>query len=446
MAMPKILKWTLRGLGFVLLALVLFVLAWVAFNNPLADSKPQPRPAQLLEKYRDLPAASNGFFTQIGLLSSAGEDPAVAGRGFWAKHQYAATQGALPLPRDTVWACDRLTPDCTSQWLQQGDTLARELQSSAEFFRRCTALADSADYEELTLPMTGAAMPELPRLAPVNLCNKMLRATAVLAAEKGDRVDVVQALTRADHLARLQLAGSHTLIGHAVAWSVARNTWRSAASLAQRHPELAPALVRIAQPLTPAARTAQRWMAYESTFNQSTVHWMASACELPVKEPRGLGDKLWCNFKIGMLPNATAQAFDQRWSEILAAGELGMPALLNAPVFTQAKAASIWSYVHWRNTMGGVLFAVGRAQYLDYLARQADVEMQRQATELALRMAAEHVAAGQREDWLKAQPLPDFVRARLSFDGNVLVAKPWMADVQTGELDARYQIRVPLAS
>ena len=123
--MPKILKWLLRGFGLMALALVLLVLAWVAFNNPLADSEPQPRPAQLLEKTRDVPAASNGFFTQIGLLAPAGEDPAIAGRALWASRHYLPADGALPKPDGASWACDRqAAPDCSDQWLKAGDELA----------------------------------------------------------------------------------------------------------------------------------------------------------------------------------------------------------------------------------------------------------------------------------------------------------------------------------
>ena len=61
-------------------------------------------------------------------------------------------------------------------------------------------------------------------------------------------------------------------------------------------------------------------------------------------------------------------------------------------------------------------------------------------------MTAEDVVAAKRQAWLDAQPLPNAIRSRLSLQGDMLVAKPWLADLAGSVVDPALAIRLPLSS
>jgi len=445
--MPKPLKWVLRGFGGLLLGLVLLVLAWGLSNSPLADSAPRPRPAELEVHVRDIPAERNGFFIQIGLLAPSGEDPAVAGQRLWIAQHYAPGSGGLALPAGDLWDCDKGNEECTGLWFRRSSDMAHELAVHAEFVRRCVMLADAPDYEERLIPWGDGTHLELPQYKTVMACNRVLRASLVLAAGRGQSAAALQAFDRADRLARLQLTGCHSLIGQAIAWAAARRNAQTAAALAAQHPELASALLARLPPLPPEVLSAAPWIAFESGFGQATIDGMEAGCRRAIarKQFDAAADRLWCEYRIGLLPNATKQALDQQWLAIRAVADRGMPAALQADA-SLPDLVPPWAYLHWRNSIGGVLVDVARPQYAQYLAKQADVELLRTAAALALRMSVEHVDAARRQTWLDAQSLPAPLRARLSLDAGALSVKPWLADVPGAAAGPSPQIRLPLAS
>ena len=76
----------------------------------------------------------------------------------------------------------------------------------------------------------------------------------------------------------------------------------------------------------------------------------------------------------------------------------------------------------WRNTFSRQAFEQGRTGYAGYLARQADVDLHRQAVALALNVAG--LPASQREAAAQAQALSPELRSRLRWadGGRTLLA------------------------
>ena len=203
------LKWILACLGLLLAALLLLLLSWVAFNNPLADSRPQPRPAALQVKVHDLAGQANGFFVLLGLGAPAGQDPARYGKSLWAAGPLSKSEHNLALPQGPLWACDGKEPACTGLWLAQPKALAHDLAANAEFVQRCLRLADMPGFEEPLRPMfSHGQATKLPDMALDVACNKVLRARAVVFALSSDAPGAVAELARADRMGRVQLAGS----------------------------------------------------------------------------------------------------------------------------------------------------------------------------------------------------------------------------------------------
>jgi hypothetical protein len=173
---------------------------------------------------------------------------------------------------------------------------------------------------------------------------------------------------------------------------------------------------------------AQRWIRTERAFAMGTLEHAFKNCG----ELDGLvGDRLFwlaCRSGLGLLPNATRRALDGFWlQEVQRAGQ-GLDVALDhamAPVLEPEPTLA------WRNTLGQWLVAVAKPSWASYYARQADMELQRQAVSLALAALAQRVPAAERKTWLDRQGLPTRVRARLSWEegGAVLQVRPWQAEL-----------------
>lgn len=421
-AVWKVLKW-------LLLALLAVVLAWLAFNNPLADSADRPRPAALIEQADSLAKEANAFY---------------------ALQAMAGAQEVKP-PSGEPWHCGSQPADCVGAWLERAPALREQMAKHAEFGRRCEAMAAAAQaYEEPTLQLQAAnpAATPLPQFKPAGDCNRWLRAKASLAVLDHQPARAVALLAQADQMTRAMLSGSKTLISHAVAWSFAKRTWQTAAVLAQRDPALAVTLQPLLRSLEPEALSAQRWMAAESRFSEAITRSLKSSCgkqeESREELPRqGLSERAFCVLGLGLLPNKTVQDIDHYWLRALEATQsagLG-GSLSQAPLKPGTDLAPTFA---WRNTVGQVLINVAQPQYAVYVAKQADVELVRQTVLLALRMSAEQVGAQRRFDWLQEQKASFSMLNRLRLDGDQLHADSWLSELgrqpEPGDL-----ILVPLA-
>lgn len=416
----KVLKWTL-------LACLLVVLAWVAFNNPLADTAPRARPVELAQAPpTDLPPERNAFLTIQKIADS-------------------------PLPKEPPWQCGPGQAGCDeAAWLEQAPLLRQHLREREAPVVQCESLVGDASFafEEPALqflPGNAAATP-MPQLSPFNRCLQWFRARASVALADGDIAAMHRALALADKLSRTMLEHSRSLLAHAIGWAGARRNWQFAAAMAAKRPDLVPQLQQtVLRPLSAAALSPQRWIASESAFNAAVTAETVQGCgssDAFAAAARGFGDLLWCATGLGLLPNRTQQLFDQRWLEVLTAGRQGPAGLQNS--FLRAAEDPGWTLLAWRNTIGQLLFDVAWPGYRSYLARQFDVELSRQVTVLALQMDAAHVPAPQRAAWLQSQTIDPLLRDRLSFEGDTLVARPWRAESEE-TLAPRDQIRVPLA-
>ena len=86
-----------------------------------------------------------------------------------------------------------------------------------------------------------------------------------------------------------------------------------------------------------------------------------------------------------------------------------------------------WRGLQWRNTVGALLVDIAAPTYTGYLARHADIELQREALAWVVALQAQRVPAAERAAWLQRQALSDTLRQRLRWanDGRSLDIKPW---------------------
>jgi hypothetical protein len=256
---------------------------------------------------------------------------------------------------------------------------------------------------------------------------------------------VADALDHASRLGNALLAGSRSLLGHAVAWAVARRNWRVAAAIVAAYPSLLEPASRATSTLSDAAMDATRWMAYEASFARASIDEVrGAACGTPIETVSADGgweDRLVCSTGIGLLPNLTKTRSDAVWLQALAAARQGLPQALSRPPFIEPQ--SDWPRLAWRNTLGGVLLDIGTPRYAPYVARQADVALHHAALQLAFALTREHVPVARRPAWLDTQVLAPQLRGRTRLEGDVLVVDHLGAT--RGMNRPQDRIRIPLA-
>lgn len=406
------LVWRGAMAGLALLLLVL--LAWVACN--LFDKPPQPTPPQLA--LPAVPADTPLHRALLTLLLPPG-GPALA-----------TMQGEL-------LACAP-TADCTQRWLAGAAQLATALAPHALLGERCVAaLADARFAEPLPLVMT----PNAP-LAPHNLaasqCGQWLTLDAVAAAHAGLHEQALERLGQGSRLVQALLSGSHSLISHAVAWTVARRHYQGLAAVLALQPGWAAELQPLAAALPAQALSPQRWVAAEAAWQRGVIADLRGHCDQAGPELGGGLQWMVCRLGLGLLPEATRQEIDARWLARLAGAEAGVLAV------ESAGPAPFWQVFRFHNTLGRLLLGLSDANYAGYFARQADVELQRQTVALALALVAQQVPVAGRADWLHQQSLSARLQPRITLDqaGHSIVARPWASDAEP-QAPAR-PIRVPL--
>ena len=387
------------------LSLLLLIGSWVAFNGPWADAPARPRPAAL---------------TPVPL--QVGEPSAYA--------LLLSDKVHVDLPQAAPWQCGAQGGNCAQAWLEQSDKLREQLKSAGDFARVCEAAsAEGVSWVEpaLKLPETNPAAAPIPQFKNITACHRWLRAQALLAVLDGDDTKALQYLKRADRAMRGALVGAQSLIGHAIAWSLARQQWQMLVALAGKRPQLAGPMQEFVRPLDPAALRTERWIATESAFPQAVMRDLPRSCQAmndAPEEVHGWLDRFWCRSKLGLLPELSAQGMDAIFLQMIERTHDGaVQAAAHRPA---AEAApSPWA---WRNSVGHILVSVAQPNWFPYINKQAEVELGRQAAELALRMTAEKVPPAQRQAWLKSQALPPETKDRFSLTAEQLRVQPWRDD------------------
>lgn len=433
----------LRGLAVLFAVLLLVAVAWLASN--LIDSPPTPRPQALVLPPVTLAPEQNLFFALLGITAPVGEQPPEAGRAEWQAQlqRYAAVlverragrsgftslpapavPPSLPRPSGLPWVCPA-EADCPAYWLAHPTELAAQLARSEPIGQRCLqAAVDTPRFDEVLASMSPSA-PLALHAANGNLCSSWFNANAVLAAARDDRAAALQWLTRSQSLSTALLEGSRTLISQMVAASGARRTWQTMATLGVRDPGLARDVMPLLQAMPAQAADSRRWMAHEAAFQHALVDDFRTDCRTEPDPDHawaapGWLDRVVCGSGLGWLPNLSHTDVDKLWLDALASVDAGPVAALKA---AHAREPSPWwRRVAWRNTFSRQAFEPGRTAYAGYLARQADVDLHRQAVALALNVAG--LPASQREAAAQAQSLSPELRSRVRWadGGHTLLA------------------------
>jgi hypothetical protein len=457
------LKRWLRGLkwfvSLLALALLLLIAAWVASN--WNDAPPQPRPAALQLPTPSLPDDRNAYFALAGLRAAPDREPSIAGQVLWkeqlaratttrpspftpatdrsASEVDAALGKALPPLAGLPLVCDTPMDTCVAQWIDNADALHQQHKEHALLGQRCERLLDSNfQFDEALAPMRSVAEPMAQHGVGASNCSRWFLSGAVLAWAQQDRARIVALLTQADRMNRTLLNGSHSLIGQMIAVRVTRNTLSTVAALAVRDPSLSAALMPLLAPLPDQAQSVKRWMVVEAAFQRGANAEISQSC---LTEPTGItsgyepttDDNLvgaWlCRHRIGWHPERNAQAIDAHWLRSMRQLDNGLIASIRAltPEGANATDASVFELLTWRNTLGTAVSAIGYSMYGSYLARQADLELQHEATALALKAIVAGTPPAQRQVWLREQTVSPLADQRIAWsdDGLVLSARTW---------------------
>lgn len=438
------------GVGGLCLGLILLVLAWLASNNRWVDAEPQPRPAALQPPPVALAAEANGFFDLTGLFAGPQAQPSRVGQALWAtptlEQATVADAHLLPQPRDAAWSCSWDLNDCLALWLQDQEGLRLRLAEQALLLERCAALADGLAAGRLGLmellqqrreavQRTSdqyLSLPVAPHMQGARVCARGFQLQAAWAQSQGQADAVLQALGRAQALSHALLQGSQSLIANTLAWNQERQRLRLLAGLSALEPALASRLQAQLGPLPERARDAGVWMAAESFFGAQVTQEMAQLCGRNeggrLLEQAGLIDRWLCNF--GFMPQRTQQANDTWWLQQLQAAAAGPEALLAHMQAQQDPDFSMWS-LPWRNTIGAMLLGVAHPAFVEYPAKQADLQLDHRVAQLALGLATQKLPPPERAAWLARQDLTPSQRERitLSEDGLSLRVLPWAKPV-----------------
>jgi hypothetical protein len=345
--------------------------------------------------------------------------------------------------------------DCATQWLAEPAALARELQSHTLLASRCEAVLAAGRYTE---PLPARLTPDtpLPDFSGMAACATLFAGQALVAAERDERAAALAALRKSRAWAEGQLQGARTLIGTMIAFVAADRHQRAVQAVALRRPGWAGSLLPLLAPWPAGALDPARWMPAEAAFSRGAVDAFDDQChperapgaatEAPpvLAEPdtttwtERLGKPVLmrlCRWNIGWLPEATRQRFDDLWVARVARAQAGVEAWIDEAALAPRGGSELgWSTLRWRNTLGEAVFTaangLGDGAFDAYVARAADIELQRRAVAVLLAVAVDAVPSAQRAGWWVGQARADtrsFGRLRLAADGRSFEVEPWMA-------------------
>ncbi len=155
-------------------------------------------------------------------------------------------------------------------------------------------------------------------------------------------------------------------------------------------------------------------MVHEAAFQHAAIDDFSTDCRIEPDPDQawaapGWLDRVVCRTGLGWLPNLSHTDVDKLWLDALASVDAGPVAALSAAQVPEP--SPWWRSVAWRNTFSRLAFEQGLTAYAGYRARQADVDLHRQAVALALNVSG--LPASQREAAAQALALSPELRSRL---------------------------------
>ncbi|RTL41950.1 MAG: hypothetical protein EKK53_12905 [Burkholderiales bacterium] len=428
------LRRTLKALGWLTLALLLVVAAWVASNGPWADDAGAPLPPQLAVTSPAIAPQHNAFFDQLGLRAPAGESPNVYGQRVMRGEPEAPAQALLALPTSAVWHCQPKTQDCIRLWRAAALPLHEEMARVREFGQRCLALSSRPGYDEqLMSRQTSGPLADkpfasypLPIFAGLSSCLRWFQVTAALAADLRESQD---AWGRADSLRRRVAGGSKSLISQAMAWSWAASQTQLLAQWLAQTPgaTLDDAWLR---PLPATVLEPSTWIKAEAHFQRQIAGDVGMPAQWIFDDEPNLLQRSMNRINLGYLPHATQRLQDALWlSRLQQLGSLQGAALAQqAPVRQAEEEPSLWTLLYWRNTLGHIVVKIGAPEFLRYFMSQADASAHPQLLQAVVALNAR--PPSDRPMALAALPLSAELREQLRLDGDTLVWRGWQHAVE----------------
>lgn len=432
-------------LGLIILPLLplLAALAWLASN--VVDNADKPLPHALA--LGPSGAGSPLFYSIQGLMAAPGANPQEVGRREWQRVNSDSRAIRDTMERKKPFQAPPLDcrppQDCVQLLVSSLPQLAAQLAPAAWLGERCVAaLAGDMRFEE-QLPARMNAASALPNYMPALQCALWFSGQAVLAASRSDRGTSLQRLGQARQLADAMLTGCRMLICKMVAVRMMETQLDGISAVSMLRPAWVAELGALLLPLPPQALSASEWLKVEHAQMRGGLDGIMGECgpgmaALLFDSASRMLDKALdfaCRRHIGLLPNATRQAMEQRWLGMASAAGQGIDAALDWTIDQRRTGqAAAAEGLAWRNTVGRKLAAtLNGAMYDEYFARQADLELRRMAVQTALAAQAQRVVLAERAAWLSRQAMAERQRSRMAWvdGGTSLQVQPWLAELNT---------------
>lgn len=426
----RVLRRSLKALGWLALALLVVVLAWVASNGPWADATPRPTDPRLQVPPAQVAARDNGFVLLQALDAPMGADLVAAGQAALDGRTPEAA-GRLRWPAAALWECQPRREDCAARWLAQPAEVSAYLAATVEQGARCRQAGEALAFEEVPverhaegpLADVGFAALPWPRFAELTNCTRRFGLQALAAR---DPREAAAAMAEADRFARRALAGARSTIGVMIGLATVQRNWLLAADLVSHQRLEATALGALLAPLPAEVLSPRRWIPSEARFGREVMRDLVDDrhnCRSNESEaaavPRGWTDRLVCHVGLGFLLEQTVQDSDQRWLarlETLPATGAAVCDTLDTPAWRTPAEASL----SWRNTVARWVLDVPGVDWSPYAARQLDLELLRQTLQARLQgqsppagVSLTREATGQRFSACRARLAPDDAEATL---------------------------------
>jgi hypothetical protein len=405
---------TLLYLFYLLIILGLFIAGLYLWP----DERLQPEVEDWLQVEKSsLPSEQNGFFTLVGLLAAADQDPysvGVEGVTMAKKTllQHQETMGELNFEnypaRDLEISdevkeslCETTETACLENFATQAEMIRRIIAEHQVLMNRYQSLYTIKGYQDNLLPAT----PE----TPLPSFNQLMRLNQLQAAEIGveymigDKAKAVQMLQQDIEFVRLLLANTSLLITKMVARKMLVTDLHLYAQMLDQTP-LAAEVIALADKLPTLSiteRSLEKVIRYEfqmiSHFilNFSKIMRQESSIEFSPLEYEDLywWTLSWWTFK----PNATV---NRTYSKIKYVVDLShLPTTqFSSYQASPAKKPSIWDYLY--NGAGTLLNNEELATYDLYVYRLIDLEGLIRLVQLKQRIRSQNITESQMAQFL----------------------------------------------
>jgi|GEM_PF-5625183 len=316
--------------------------------------------------------------------------------------------------------------DCAGAWRAALPTWQQQLREQPEFGEACEMSAQTERalaIEEMPERWTPTMV--LPTYTSLSNCVKLWWMAALNASATGDAQAALDALRKADRLARALQQGTRLPHGQLRAQALLGQQLNLLMVIAEQQPALRAELLPFAE-IDGAALMAgtRRWIVAEAAFGRAAVDSIVTDAPEAATPPGAA----WLRFvETGWHPEYAKQLMNQQWLRALEASQGDDPqaASQRHQAIWQPKPGWFSTSFRWFQTVPHLLFDVALPSYESHFRRTADLQLASQATALWLRGGRLEQAQAVLRDRLSQESNGDWRLRLWAHDTNTALPTRW---------------------